>query len=96
MDLFRNSVESLLSDNTSGSGDMLAALIRSDRDLASRSEGAEDMDTGSFCEQLIRIRKEKPVFLVLQHFTCKLLQLCQERSSLSAADIGSFLDDFMI
>jgi len=95
MDQFIKSIETLLVDNTSGSGDLLASMIRSVKDLVSRTEPGEGIDTGLISKQLIRIGEEKPVFLVLQHFTGEFLQVCLERSSLPGTDINNFIDDYM-
>jgi len=94
MDQFIKSVDDLLSDNSSGSVDLLAALIRAVKDLVSRSGPAKEIDAVSVSEILIRIRLEKPLFFVLQHFISALLQLFQEGSTLASSRIEDFVNEY--
>ena len=94
MDQLRKSIEKLLSDNTSGSGELLHSLIQSLNQLASRRGKDVPIDAGIIREQLLRIQEEKPVFLVLQHFTGRFLEETGKNRALTAENISRFLSDY--
>jgi translation initiation factor 2B subunit (eIF-2B alpha/beta/delta family) len=94
MDRFTSSVDTLLADNTSGSGDLLTFLTDSIKGLADRQETKSKLDARKFRGQLVRIREGKPVFLVLQHFTGALTGFLGDKSFVKIDALKAFIDAY--
>ena len=94
MDRFTSSVDTLLADNTSGSGDLLIFLTASIKSLANRQEAESKLDARKFRGQLVRIKEGKPVFLVLQHFTGALTGFLGNKSFVKIDALKAFVDTY--
>lgn len=94
MERFTSSVDTLLADNTSGSGDLLTFLTVSIKSLADRQEADSKLDARKLLGQLVRIREGKPVFLVLKHFTGALTGFLGDRSFVKIDALKAFINDY--